>query len=214
MKSLLNKLLLSGACLACGASYAMLPTPPAQMLPNLSGWGLSTSTNTVQNTTQNLTDTSLEVAKLSSPVLQSPLPNPPLLGVQPAQAPTHFVKSSNDKLQMAVFAFLVQGDTLVPISEGVAIQPNDVVEYQAYVTNNTGERVRSATIALHIPAGVQLLGAISPAGYFVSTDGVNFGRATANAPQSVLDNYKALLWNVQDMGIDGVAMVKYRAKIQ
>lgn len=206
--------------MAFGLSYAMLPTPPAQVLPNLTGWGLSTPNDGVQAIAQqSLIQSSLETTKLSNPallsnpVLQNPLPNPPLTLVS-AQTPSHFVKSSNEKLEPVVNAFLVQGETLVPIVAGVAVQSGDVVEYQAYLTNRTGERVRSATIALHIPAGVQLLGGILPAGYFVSSDGVNFGRAVANAPQSVLDTYKALLWNVQDIGLDGVAVVKYRAKIQ
>lgn len=208
MKLFSKKILAIMASLAVGSAYAMLPTPPVQLLPNLSGWGITTPAN-LANTDSSATAASLETPSFSSPVLQAKLPNPPLQLNQTAAQPL-----SADKLDTAIFAFLVQGDTLMPVDAGMTLQSGDVVEYQAYLTNRTGEHMRSATAVFHIPVGVQLLNDISPAGYFVSSDGVNFGRATANAPQATLDTYKALLWNVQDIGIDGVAVVKYRAKIQ
>lgn len=208
MKLFSKKILAVMASLAMGSSYAMLPTTPVQILPNLSGWGVTTPANLV-NTDSSATATNLETPSFSSPVLQTKLPNPPLQLNQTAAQPL-----SSDKLDAAIFAFLVQGDTLTPIDTSMTLQSGDVVEYQAYLTNRTGEHMRSATAVFHIPVGVQLLNDISPVGYFVSSDGVNFGRATANAPQATLETYKALLWNVQDIGIDGVAVVKYRAKIQ
>lgn len=208
MKLFSKKILAVMASLAMGSSYAMLPTTPVQILPNLSGWGITTPAN-LANTDSSAMATNLETPSFSSPVLQAKLPNPPLQLNQTNAQPL-----SADKLDTAIFAFLVQGDTLTPVDAGMTLQSGDVVEYQAYLTNRTGEHMRSATAVFHIPVGVQLLNDISPVGYFVSSDGVNFGRAVANAPQATLETYKALLWNVQDIGIDGVAVVKYRAKIQ
>lgn len=202
MKLLSKKTLAVVASLAVGSVHAMLPTPSLQALPDLSGWGMSMPVGQL--------DSSAVVSGLASPVLQTKLPNPPPSQTNQATAQPLL----SDKLEAAIFAFLVQGNTLVPMDAGVVLQSGDVVEYQVYLTNRTGKHVRSATTALHLPDGVQLLGGISPTGYFVSSDGVNFGRAVANASQATLDTYKALLWNVQDMGIDGVTMVKYRAKIQ
>lgn len=208
MKLFSKKTLTVMAGLIMGSAYAMLPVPSLQALPNLSGWGVTTPAN-LANIDTSATAVSPETPSFSSPVLQAKLPNPPLQLNQTTTQPL-----LADKLDTAIFAFLVQGNTLVPIDASMILQSGDVVEYQAYLTNRTGEHMRSATAVFHIPTGVQLLNDISPVGYFVSSDGVNFGRATANAPQSTLDTYKALLWNVQDVGIDGVAVVKYRAKIQ
>lgn len=200
MKLLSKKCLTVIASLAVGSAYAMLPVPPLQALPNLNGWGVTTAP---------LQTEPVVVSGLSSPILQAKLPNPPLQLNQEAPA-----QPASNTMETAIYAFLVQGETLVPINADVALQSGDVVEYQAYLTNRTGEHMRSATVALHLPSGLQLLNDISPAGYFVSSDGINFGRAIANTPQATLDTYNALLWNVQDVGIDGVAVVKYRAKIQ
>lgn len=146
------------------------------------------------------------------------LPNPDATSQVAATA------NSTSSVGQVVTAFLVQNvggqETLVPVTQGVSVRAGDVVEYHAYFTNHSSDRIRSMSALLEIPAGVEFLGATEPAGAFATVDGTRFGRMPLRANmggvvQDVpLSMYKALRWDLEDVGIGGTAVVKYRAKIK
>lgn len=129
--------------------------------------------------------------------------------------------TNNGAVQTAVEAYLVgAGDTLIPITQGVAVQSGDVVEYRAYYTNTSGDRIRSMKAQLDIPEGVELVGGLSPVRAFASLDGSRFvrtpvrGNIGGQIQEVPLALYKALRWDIEDIGIGGTAIVKYRARIK
>ncbi len=154
------------------------------------------------------------------------LPNPtqtntiaPVLAEQtaPAQA------VQGEQVEGVVMAFLVgqSGDqeVLTPINHGMTIKAGDVVEYRGYFTNKGTDRVRKMTVSLGIPQGVELIGGIEPVAS-ASIDGNRFGSMPLRANiggqiQAVpLSMYKALRWNVEDIGINGTAVVSYRVVVK
>lgn len=146
---------------------------------------------------------------------------PPPLLVQPAVP----ALPTNEALSRAVYAFLVKTDengdeTLVPIQAGMAVKSGDTLEYQAHFTNYTGERIRRTSVSLSIPMGVELVGGITPVQVAGSVDGSRFARMPlrANIGGEIQNMpyryYKALRWQIEDIGIHGTAVVKYRAVLR
>ncbi len=93
-----------------------------------------------------------------------------------------------------------------------------MLEYQGLFTNN-GDRVRKMDVSLSIPDSLELIGGVVP-NASGSMDGSRFVRmpvrATINGvlQDLPLSRYKALRWTVEDVGIGGTAVVKYRAKVK
>lgn len=123
----------------------------------------------------------------------------------------------------AVNAFIVKSDNgrevLVPINVGTPVKSGDVLEYQGLFTN-TGDRVRKMDVTLGIADGLELVGGVVPQHASASMDGqrfvrmpirVNIGGQVQNLP---LSQYKALRWTLEDIGLGGTAVVKYRAKLK
>lgn len=122
-----------------------------------------------------------------------------------------------------VNAFVVKNEngveTLVPINASTPVKSGDVLEYQGLFTN-TGERVRKMDVTLSIADGLELVGGVVPQHASASMDGnrfvrmpirVNVGGQIQNLP---LAQYKALRWTIDDVGLGGTAVVKYRAKLK
>lgn len=137
------------------------------------------------------------------------------------QAPT---LAQNAQITPMVYAFLVsqtaeQTETLTPLTTDMSVPSGAVVEYHAYFVNQTGERIRKMTATLDIPAGAELVGAVSPTGANASIDGALFSRmplrtqVDGQIQEIPLPWYRALSWQVEDVGIGGVFVAKYRAKI-
>lgn len=126
--------------------------------------------------------------------------------------------SQTQGVAVSVAAFLVDSmGNLSPITQGNTVRAGDVVEYQVYYTNTTGEHIRSVQVDLDL-AGLVFLGQASPMGGFASTDGVHFGRMPlrANIGGAIQEvpsaQYRNLRWVLEDIAIDGTAVVKFRAK--
>lgn len=143
---------------------------------------------------------------------------PPLVNESTVQT----VLPVQNGLSSAIYAFVVKMDvmgneTLVPVSADVTIQKGDMLEYQGHYTNYTGERIRSTTVSLSVPAGVELVGGVLPLGASGSVDGNRYshmplrGNIGGVVQEIPLKYYKALRWNIEDIGIGGTAIVKYRA---
>lgn len=201
--TVLKVALLSSAFLVALNAFAMLPNPQVSPSPT-SSYGLATYTNT---------STLLDSFRQQQMLDASKYPNPNFV-----------LDSMGQGVETVIQAFVVRDDygteTLVPILSEADIMAGDVVEYHAYFVNRSGERIRSMMALLEIPEGAELMGGVYPSASHATVDGVRFGqiplRTNSNGQlvDIALKYYKALRWDIQDVGIDGMAMVKYRAKLK
>lgn len=146
-----------------------------------------------------------------------------MLDVSKYPNPNFVLDNTGQGIETVIQAFVVRDDygmeTIVPILSETDIAADDVVEYHAYFVNRSGERIRSMMALLEIPEGAELVGGVYPPASHATVDGVRFGqiplRTNSNGQlvDIALKYYKALRWDIQDVGIDGMAMVKYRAKL-
>ncbi|MDO4896051.1 MAG: hypothetical protein Q3971_01705 [Moraxella sp.] len=133
------------------------------------------------------------------------------------------VPASTSDFITVVNAFVVKSEngveTLVPVNASTPVKSGDVLEYQGLFTN-TGDRVRKMDVTLSIADGLELVGGVVPQHASASVDGnrfvrmpirVNVGGQIQNLP---LAQYKALRWTIDDVGLGGTAVVKYRAKLK
>lgn len=150
---------------------------------------------------------------------------PPLLPSTTARTMT--VDTSGETVEAVINAFVVTpsattgGEELLTAVTGAGqVKSGDVVEYRGYFTNKSPDRIRSMTVLMQVPQGVALIGGIDPIAPFATVDGTRFARTPlrANMGQGVAEvplfYYKALRWDVEDVGINGTAVVKYRARIK
>lgn len=125
----------------------------------------------------------------------------------------------------AVNAFVVRTvdgqEALEPVTAATAIKSGDVVEYHGLFTNKGADRIRNMTVTLSLPQGAVFTGQADPAlGALASVDNNRFLhmpiRANVNGVVQNLpfDQYKALRWTIEDIGIGGTAVVKYRVTIR
>ncbi len=161
------------------------------------------------------------------------LPNPdPVLDDNPATISAATTDDSNpsssssvDAIDSKITASLISVDangqeTLVPVTAETRLQPGNIVEYQGYFTNNNSDRVRKMTVTLTIPEQVELLRVVAPDFPYGSADGNTFSRMPLrtrvdNQLQEVpLEYYRAVRWDVDDVGLDDTVLVKYRAKVK
>lgn len=197
--TVLKVALLSSTFLVALNAFAILPNP---QLPNpyTTSYNITPSTNTntlLDSVQQQMAD---------------------------ALYPNFISDKINQEVEVVIQAFAVRNDygteTLVPILSESDIMAGDVVEYHAYFVNRSGERIRSMMASLDIPEGAELMGGVYPSASHATVDGVRFGqiplRTNSNGQlvDIALKYYKALRWDIQDVGIDGMAMVKYRAKLK
>lgn len=164
------------------------------------------------------------------------LPNPP--AVQPqvitevTQLPTPVVTPpvvvapvETTAMSASVHAFLLRSDAvgqevLVPVTPQTQVTAGDVLEYQVHFDNVTGERLRKAQLNVSIPEELEFIGAVVPAQVMASIDGQAFSRmplrtrVDGQLQPVALSFYRVLRWEVEDIGIGGTAVVKYRAKLK
>lgn len=118
-----------------------------------------------------------------------------------------------------VYAFLVKQGNLAPITQNTPLQTGDIVEYHTYFFNRSGAYIRSMNVDIVLPQGVEFAGSLAPRGAMASVDGTRFGFAPLR--QSVggqmqptpLSRYKALRWRLEDFGVGGATVVKYRVRL-
>ncbi|SIR78571.1 conserved repeat domain-containing protein [Moraxella cuniculi DSM 21768] len=139
----------------------------------------------------------------------------------PATRPTVVTSNNVDTVMNAFVVRSVNGqETLEPVTANSNIKAGDLVEYQLLLTNNGKDRVRNMQVALSLPQGISFTGYVSPSvGVQASVDGGRFVfmpvRASVNGVVSNVpfDQYQALRWTVEELGIGATAVVKYRATI-
>ena len=113
-------------------------------------------------------------------------------------------------------------EVLSPVNAQTRLASGNVVEYRGYLTNNSPDRIRNMKVTMNIPANMELVSTsdVEPARAFGSMDGVNFQYMPLKTNMNgVLQNlpmayYKAIQWDVPGLGLNEVAMVKYRLKVK
>lgn len=184
------------------SAHAMLPNP--------------NSTNTVSYT-------ATSTIKPTAPTLNAPAVATTSVNLAKSDVKPTAISNDGADFLSVVNAFVVKSEngveTLVPVNVSTSVKSGDVLEYQGLFTN-TGDRVRKMDVTLSIADGLELVGGIHPTQASASMDGnrfvrmpirVNIGGQVQNLP---LSQYKALRWTVEEVGLGGTAVVKYRAKVK
>lgn len=133
--------------------------------------------------------------------------------------------NANSPVQSRLTASIVSLDpqgqeTLSPITAQTKLMSGNVIEYHGYFINQSPDRIRQMKVTLNIPEGMELLGNISPDRNYGSIDGQKFMfmpiKTQINGSVQPVPNvhYKALQWDIQGLGLNEVAIVKYRAKVK
>lgn len=150
-------------------------------------------------------------------------------GVMPAAMPAtiNAVNPAISQIQKRLLASIVGRDAagnevLSPITAQTRIQSGQVIEYHGYVINRSPERVRNLKVTFGLPANTVLTGLpdMSPSRAYGSIDGVNFHYMPLKAniggvlQEVPLTSYKAVRWDIQGLGLNEVAEVKYRVRVK
>lgn len=113
-------------------------------------------------------------------------------------------------------------EILMPMRDDIPLQSGTVLEYHGYVANKGTDILKKITIALKIPENTELLDtqSISPNRAKGTVDGVNFQylplRINLNGVMQNMPTrfYKAVQWDIENIGAGEVATVKYRVKVK
>lgn len=147
----------------------------------------------------------------------------PATGVAPMTVSTPATNNANNAalIQTKITAALVGlDDTLVPVTPQTKLATGNVVEYHAYIINNSPERIRNMKVTMPIPANMELVTKPSPEPVYGSNDGMQFnympiklntGGVVQEAPMSY---YKFVRWDIAGLGLNEVAEVKYRVRVK
>lgn len=139
-----------------------------------------------------------------------------------SQTNSSTLSDSQNQVGQAVYAYLVRGvadqEQLIPIDATTAINRGDIVEYHGHFTNKTADRIGAMTAMMDIPTKLELISTEPLA--FASVDSKRFSamplRTLVNG-QLVpvpLAYYRAIRFDIKNIGIGATAVVKYRAKIR
>lgn len=153
-------------------------------------------------------------------------PNTTTPAVAEKQSATIPTITTNEQVGIVMTASVVRsteaGEVLEPITAQTKVNSGDLVEYHVFLTNNGNDRIRDMRVALQLPKGTQFTGMTSPdLGVQGSLDGVRFGFMPIRYPADTgelknvpFNQYQALRWNVQEVGIGATAVIKYRALVE
>ncbi|WP_410473030.1 hypothetical protein ACGTJS_05200 [Faucicola mancuniensis] len=142
--------------------------------------------------------------------------------LNPTAMPTANTQLNTRILASAVATDAQGQEVLSPITNQTQLTSGNVIEYRGYVVNNSPERIRNATVTLDIPANTELLSTetLSPNRAKGSIDGVNFQYLplrtnVGGVMQPVATHfYKAVQWDIEGLGLNEVATVKYRVRVK
>lgn len=111
-------------------------------------------------------------------------------------------------------------EVLVPVPANTKLPEGSMVEYQGFFTNNNPDFVTSMMVTMSIPKEVELVGNISPEFPLGSIDGQRFSpmplRTRVNGQLQEIANsyYRAVRWEVTDLGKGETVKVSYRAMVK
>lgn len=215
------------------SACAMLPTP------NQTTQDLGEVTFTAKPNSKPSAPTLNQMPQAQVNIQKKDVPNTPVAPITTTQTATTIASTTTtltpqavnqpqstgqENVNTVVNAFIVKTDpagkeTLIPVNVGTAVKSGDILEYQGLFTNN-GDRIRTMEVTLSIADGTEFTGFLHPKTAKGSADGqrfvnmpirVNVGGQVQNL---AFGNYKALRWTVEDIGLGGTAVVKYRAKLK
>lgn len=137
------------------------------------------------------------------------------------QGQSNQANAISSKTVAALVSVDAQGQpALKPIDANTRLRKGNVIEYHSYFTNTSADRMRNMVVTMSIPAGVKLVGQVSPENASASVDGQNFshmplrGQINGQMQDVPLDYYQYLRWNLEGLGKNETAVVKYRAVVQ
>lgn len=137
------------------------------------------------------------------------------------QSQTNQAGNVTTKTVAALVSVDAQGQpALKPIDANTRLVKGNVIEYHSYFTNNSSDRMRNMVVTMSIPEEVKLVGKLSPETAYASVDGQNFshvplrGRIDGQMQDVPLEFYKHLRWNIEGLGTNETAVVKYRAVVR
>ena len=154
-----------------------------------------------------------------------PTPEPTLGSPLTVQAVDNSSRSTSQAINSKITASLVTVDPngkelLVPVTGSTRLQSGNVLEYQGLFTNTNPDRVRKMTVTMTIPEQVEMLDGLAPDFPFGSADGNTFARMPLRAnidgklQEVPLTFYKAVRWDLEGLGLNETATVKYRARVK
>lgn len=155
------------------------------------------------------------------PTPESALDGPAAVSAATANNSNSSVEAINTKITASLVSVGANGqETLVPVTADTRLQSGNILEYQGFFTNTNSDRVRKMTVTLTIPEQVELLRVLTPDFPYGSADGNTFarmplrGRINNQLQEIPLEYYKAVRWDIDDVGLKDTVMVKYRAKVK
>ena len=188
-----------------GSAFAVLPTvtldPTMDLVPTSTAPAMTTAMPTLVAPTMNATN---------AQVAAVPAVNPAISQIQ-------------RRLLASIVARNASGqEVLVPVNAQTPITRGMILEYHGYIINHSKERVRNMKVSFDLPKNTELtaMSDMSPARAMGSMDGMNFqymplksnvGGVLQDLPMSY---YKAVRWNIEGLGLNEVAEVKYRVVVK
>lgn len=161
----------------------------------------------------------------AAPAMPAPVTTP--VQAMPIPVTAAPVSNTNNQLSPRVLASIVTRDAqgqevLSPVTAQTKLVSGNIIEYRGYVTNAGTERVSNMKVTLDIPAGMELTGLpdMAPERPYGSMDGTNFQymplKANINGvvQELPMSYYKAVQWDIKGLGLNEVAMVKFRARVK
>lgn len=215
MRSVLFLVVAAFSMSAC----AMLPSPEGEV---------SYTANPTAKPNAPTTNKPTAIKVAATPATQAPvIKSQPISTAATTAALPQVVQSGKSDASIApvVNVFIVNSnpatgqEVLIPVLAGTSVKSGDVLEYQGLFTNH-GDRVRKMDVSLSIADGLELIGGVTPRLASGSLDGNRFTRmpvrisVNGQTQEAPLSRYKALRWTIEDVGIGGTAVVKYRAKVK
>lgn len=134
------------------------------------------------------------------------------------------MNSLNNGVATTITAQLVSNNNgqemLMPITAQTPLTRGNVIEYHVYLTNNNNDRIRTMQANVSIPNGTKLLDTLMPLPTMGSVDGQNFYpmplrmQVGGQIQPIPLAQYRALQWQIEDVGLNQTATISYRVVVE
>ena len=206
-----------------GSAFAVLPTvtldPTMDLVPTSTAPAMTTTAMPVNTPTTPVTAT----MTTAMPTLVAPTMNATNAQVAAVPAVNPAISQIQRRLLASIVARNASGqEVLVPVNAQTPITRGMILEYHGYIINHSQERVRNMKVSFDLPKNTELtaMSDMSPARAMGSMDGMNFqymplksnvGGVLQDLPMSY---YKAVRWNIEGLGLNEVAEVKYRVVVK
>lgn len=216
--------------LATAAQSASAVLPTVTLDPTTDPKQLSNNLTATASTTATTSNNAAIPATAISPVNTASTTSTGNVAALPPMASSTAATVSNpaaSQIQQRLLASLVSRDeagkeVLSPVTAQTRVRSGNIIEYRGYVINISPERVRNLKVSFDLPSNTELmsLSDLSPERAMGSSDGVTFQymplKTSINGTLQELpmSYYKAVRWNIEGLGLNEVAEVKYRVRVK